>query len=389
MVNYATLIEHWDGTTWSLTTSPNSGTTVDNFLNGVACASPSECWAVGSYRKTSTVQQTLILRWNGLSWKVVASPNADTTHNNILHSVACASTSLCWAVGNYNNGTTDVVLVEKWNGTAWSTVNAPDLSSFTGNYLNGVACSSTSDCWAAGVYGDANGLSSSLMEHWNGTSWSVATTPVLRAEFQSITCAGASDCWAAGENFTGNVSQTLLEHWNGTTWSQVSAPSIAPVELHRLNGISCTASNDCWVAGFYTDINDGPDHSLIEHWDGTRWSLDPHSDLNAQLHGIACSSATQCWAVGLQFAGNGLNASLAENYFPPLSVETVGHLSAGDFIIHGQAAPGSSVTIEASPDLVSQFQSIGSASADSTGAFQFDDSASVSLQKRFYRASYP
>ena len=33
---YETLIEHWDGTSWSIVSSPNGSTTQDNFLGSVS-----------------------------------------------------------------------------------------------------------------------------------------------------------------------------------------------------------------------------------------------------------------------------------------------------------------------------------------------------------------
>jgi hypothetical protein len=55
------LIEHWDGTLWSIVTSPNISTAQKNVLSGVTCVSASECWAVGySYNANTGLAQTLI-----------------------------------------------------------------------------------------------------------------------------------------------------------------------------------------------------------------------------------------------------------------------------------------------------------------------------------------
>jgi hypothetical protein len=54
------LAEHWDGRTWSLVPSPASGE-----LDGVAAASPSSAWAVGSWSASSTA---IIEHWNGTAW---------------------------------------------------------------------------------------------------------------------------------------------------------------------------------------------------------------------------------------------------------------------------------------------------------------------------------
>ena len=72
-----TLIEQWDGTSWSIATSPNTGEVKTTSSSGVTCTSASQCWAVGYYVNGSGFGQTLIEQWNGTSWFIVASPNID------------------------------------------------------------------------------------------------------------------------------------------------------------------------------------------------------------------------------------------------------------------------------------------------------------------------
>ena len=61
----ATVIEHWDGSAWTLVPSPNPPSVLVNVLLGVAVTSPRNAWAVG----TNDYQSTLIVRWNGQAWK--------------------------------------------------------------------------------------------------------------------------------------------------------------------------------------------------------------------------------------------------------------------------------------------------------------------------------
>ena len=76
-----------------------------------------------------------------------------------LREVTCASASDCWAVGDHSNNT----LTEHWNGTAWSIVTSPNISA---NYLNGVTCTSASDCWAVGSYSRQH-LRQTLIERYS------------------------------------------------------------------------------------------------------------------------------------------------------------------------------------------------------------------------------
>ena len=92
------MIEHWNGTSWSVVKSPNVGSDSDgNVLSGVAAVSASNIWAVGSYSKGS-----LIEHWNGTSWSVVKSPNVGSQFN-YLSGVAAVSASNIWAVGDYKS----------------------------------------------------------------------------------------------------------------------------------------------------------------------------------------------------------------------------------------------------------------------------------------------
>jgi hypothetical protein len=61
------------------------------------------------------------------SWSIVSSPNTSSTNYKLLESVACPSSTDCWAVGYYNKGTPQVAddqtLVERDTGSGWNIVN--------------------------------------------------------------------------------------------------------------------------------------------------------------------------------------------------------------------------------------------------------------------------
>ncbi len=95
-----TLVEHWNGTSWAIIPSANTSSTQNNDLYGVTCVSASNCRAVG-YHSVGTAHQTLIEQWDGTSWSIVASPNISGAQHNFLEKVACNSASDCWAVGEY------------------------------------------------------------------------------------------------------------------------------------------------------------------------------------------------------------------------------------------------------------------------------------------------
>jgi hypothetical protein len=162
-----TLILHWDGTRWLTADSPNPGSG-SNDLSGVSAVSPTDVWAVGSSRELATpVHKTLILHWNGKRWSPVASPNPGTAYN-ALTEVSSVSPSDAWAVGSYRdqevgNGHAFVL---HWDGASWSLVKS--LGSPSG--LESVSAASPNDAWAVGEYTKAG--HHALILHWDGTKWS-------------------------------------------------------------------------------------------------------------------------------------------------------------------------------------------------------------------------
>jgi hypothetical protein len=104
---------------WTIYPSPNVGSS-ENFLNGVAAVSSNDYWAVGYYYNPQlNAYRTLIEHWNGSSWSVVTSPNA-SSYNHILNDVTVVSANDIWAVGFYMNGPSGgKTLTLHYNGTDW------------------------------------------------------------------------------------------------------------------------------------------------------------------------------------------------------------------------------------------------------------------------------
>ena len=153
---------HWNGTKWSQVTTPNPGGTASgdfSELFGVRCNSSSDCWAVGDYT-ASTAQRNQALHWNGTKWSKVTTPNPGGTASgdfSVVYDAWCTSASSCWAAGEYGNlGAGAQVILNQalhWNGTKWSQVTTPNpegTAANDANLLDGVRCTSPSNCWAVG-----------------------------------------------------------------------------------------------------------------------------------------------------------------------------------------------------------------------------------------------
>ncbi len=297
---------------WSIVTSPNGGNRA-NLLPGVSCLSNSDCLAVGYYENHDLVRQTLVESWNGTTWSIVPSPNVGTK-NNELNGVSCVSPTWCEAVGDYDNGGGATEnLIESWNGTTWSIVLSPEQGA-SSNSLGNVTCISTRWCVAAGGFVNTGGVTQSLVESWNGATWSIVPTPDEGAHsnfLDNLSCDSTTWCVAAGYFYNGNaVTQTLVESWNGATWSTVPTPNRG-TGSNALLGVSCTSTSSCTAVGYdvpTSPVIPGGIHAvnLIESWNGTSWSIVPSPNEGTEsnnLFDISCVSPASCVAVGSQYEG--------------------------------------------------------------------------------------
>ena len=225
----------WDGTSWSVvpvppTTEADMFYTPSEYLYGVTCAASSDCWAAGAHW-TGTLYRTLVDHWDGNTWTAATSPNTAADQDNILSAVTCVSSADCWAVGS--SDAYSQALIERWDGTSWTIVP----STQAGNPLNAVTCLSASDCWAAGPYYTPNPPAQTLLMHWDGTSWTKVVSPNTSATqsntLSGIACASSSDCWAVGEYSSRGSLQTLTLHY---TPSPLIPTSVVSRKTHGTAG---------------------------------------------------------------------------------------------------------------------------------------------------------
>ena len=152
------LVEHWDGATWSIVPSPKPANSLGVFLYGVSCTSTANCTAVGDAfieSGTSGNYKTLIVHWDGINWSISTSPNAPGQSRNDLSGVSCPSATSCFAVGE--DGGYPRTLIEHWNGKTWSIMTSHP-SAIVRGLLNGVSCPRPTSCNAVGSDGSASAL---------------------------------------------------------------------------------------------------------------------------------------------------------------------------------------------------------------------------------------
>ena len=85
---------------WTVVQSPNP-LAGGNQLNGVASVSATDIWAVGFFEPSPNFFQTLTLHWDGTSWSVVSSPNPSGSQDFFDAASADPSSGQAWAVGSF------------------------------------------------------------------------------------------------------------------------------------------------------------------------------------------------------------------------------------------------------------------------------------------------
>ncbi len=289
------LIERWDGTSWTIQPAPGVGN-----LSGVSCTSSTACTAVGTTGSAPLAEQ-----WNGTSWTIEPTPTPSGVADSYLSSVSCTSATACTAVGSTNADGS--ALVEVWNGTSWTIEpSAAPSGVVRGISLSGVSCTSTTACTAVGSGHVEMYTYYTVAERWDGTSWTIQSTPNRGAtvnELLSVSCTSAAACTAAGYSLSISgqpfPTQTLVEAWDGTTWTIQTTPS--PGTVSSLAGVSCTSSTACTAVG---SSGSPQSATLAERWDGTSWTVQPTPNpagaLERALNGVSCTSNTACTAVGIR-----------------------------------------------------------------------------------------
>ncbi len=305
------LAEQYNGTSWRTVPTPSPAGAAGTLLRG-ATSTKTSVWAVGDWFSANGPRYTLAEKYTGTSWKIVSTPSPAGAAGAILYAVSAVSATNVWAVGQYwtSGGAcgSDCPLVEHWNGHKWKVVSSPRPSGAADAELYGVSAVSGKDVWAAGLYYTSSGTCAiycTLTEQYNGTNWHVVTSPNVtpNGTLAAVTGVSASDVWAVGQESVANTTGTLAEQWNGTDWQAVSASN--PSDDDGFQGVTAVSASDVWAVG-YNDSSTCPvdDCTLAERWNRTDWHVVTTPNDSAasaggdQLNGVAAVSAKDVWAVG-------------------------------------------------------------------------------------------
>ncbi len=260
-------------------TAPVKGTVG---LNGVACTSATNCYAVGDLQQPGTIRGAIVDVTSGRP----GTPELVSGANE-LNAISCTSATNCYAVGF--NAAADGVFVHI-AGASQSAVAVPAVNSFTG-----VSCVSPSLCYAVGTVHNRPGTL--VVTIAGGRVARQASAPSLGTPF-GIACVSASSCVAVGTG-VGNVGR-----FRGAVLTVASGRPgrITSTATNYFQGIACASSTTC-----YAGASSGGDGVVVTLTRGVPGAV--HKVANSsQLGAVACASAKSCLSVGAFYSSSGAAA---------------------------------------------------------------------------------
>jgi hypothetical protein len=267
----------------------------------------------------SFTQSTLIEHFDGTSWSVVPSPNADS--GQILFGVAAISDTDVWAVGGRQDASgLWHTLAQHWDGSSWSVVPAVDVGA-NGNHFYAVKANASNDVYAVGQSAGTGFPNTALIEHWDGKSWSVVASPADAATALPLgVTATRSSLTVVGQQETDTAPYTTYVAASAVGPLAIqSTPNVANAE-NDLFGVTEALVGSIWAVGWALDIASGVHAPLILHNVNGVWSLVASLSfpgLDSGLESITAVPGGGLWAVGVTTASkNAAGYSTLIEYHP-------------------------------------------------------------------------
>ncbi len=254
------LAEQWNGSAWTERIPLVPHDSVYAELKGVSCTSATDCAVVGFYRDSVGVYQPLAEHWDGKVWRSELIQPPPQTTATVLNGVSCAAPGQCTAVGNYDFGGTERTLVETRTSAGWVWTNSPNPDRAQASNLYGISCTSVTSCTAAGSYSDSSDRLHPLAERLAGATWAVQATAPLggtTGQFYAASCPNATACAAAGSYFTPS-EVSLAERWDGLRWNYQDTVDPTAAARVVLYGVSCSTAVTCTAVGFSATSSGAP-----------------------------------------------------------------------------------------------------------------------------------
>ena len=286
---------HFDGKQWTSTPTPSPGPNFST-LFGVA-AVPGKAWAVGVALDANFDAHSVIEAWDGAAWHLVPAPRLDTQRDTLFSATAVNDHDV-WAAGIQQDRFGEFgTLIEHFDGTAWSVVKSPNPG-VSGNQLFGIA-SDGADVYAVGQRDDAT-TDTPLVLHWNGGSWNDIPVPGASGSFLQGVSVRNGEVWAVGQTDDATrQAKPFAEHLSHGVWT-AQTPTGLGTPFSDVTGVAATGPDSAWMTGTAYDAAAGKQIPLLAQHDAAGWHAvaapDPGTG-DTVFGGISAAGGT-VWAVG-------------------------------------------------------------------------------------------
>jgi len=338
-------------------------------ISGLACATASDCAAVGTYYDTSSARNAVVFDRVAGTWQagveLTMPNNANASAAVYPTSVACPSAGGCVAAGNYQDASGDTrgFLANEVAGVWASAVElqqpadgsaAPNINV----YPNAVSCASTGHCTAVGNYADISGHTDALAATESGGTWSqgvkvaapanAAVDPL--AGLTSVSCRVDGSCSAVGDyGDSASHAQVFVAAELAGTWSvgtELTLPQgVATSPSAYAASVSCSSIGNCLAVGYYADAV-GAREAFGAREQGGTWQHAsevqmPHgaaANPEALLQQVSCYGRGDCSAVGTYVDAGSNQLGLTVRFALAPTVDSITPKQ-------GPAAGGTNVTV--------------------------------------------
>ncbi len=283
----------WDGRSWSSVAVPRFSRA--DYLYGVVMVSGSDAWAVGESRSA-----TLILRWNGSSWRRVSSPHPGNRWSTLSGVARDPRTGAVHAVGFWTERSGFHPLILRWTGARWRTalrrlgVGDVRLSDVTSGWRA---------TWAVGDYGGRLHRKPLILRRTR-TGWVRSPVPSAPGSrrLSAVAAAGPDEALAVGMSRT----HALMLHWNGRGWRPVPSARVPGLERSAsLHDVAMLPSGEAWVTASRSRETGSTDpdyryhpQAIFHRRAGTwRWERPPKVPY-ALLTDVSPVTSSDIWAIG-------------------------------------------------------------------------------------------
>lgn len=267
------LLEHWNGQQWSAVSLPHPSTWGSSSLSSISAVSANDIWVSGAFEDRTGLASNnpvpgtfkpLLVHWDGTQWSIISSPLFP--HGDFFNLVKAISANDVWVTSELFGDVTSLshASLLHWNGNQWQAISTVPAG-FT---LNSFSAVSANDIWVVGSNG-----ADPLVMHWNGSQWNTVNLPDTHPQqaangsgvsLNSIFAISSNDVWAVGsaEDLQGQTYYQVVTHWDGQQWKVL--PSDRKEDLGQLLSVTVIAGK-VWSVGIgYIDGYQEVPATLIE-----------------------------------------------------------------------------------------------------------------------------